>query len=96
MDVKVIRLTSGEEVIAYAEKVADGWEIDLPGMLVPTENGVGIMGMMPYTKIQEQKTLIKESLVGFVTEAVDGLEKQYRQLNNDTPTIIAPEQKIIV
>ena len=93
MDVKVIRLFSGEEVICFGKEVEGGWVIEKPGMLVPTEKGVGIMGMMPYTTIEEESTFIKDSMIGFVTHPVPGLEEQYRSINQ---TIIAPDNKIIV
>jgi len=95
MDVKVIRLISGEEVICFAKEVEGGWSIEKPGMLIPTEKGVGIMGMMPYTTIEDEVTYIKEAMVGFVTNPISGLEEQYRSINEKT-TIIAPEKKIII
>lgn len=93
MDVKVIRLFSGEEVIAFAKEVEGGWTIKKPGMLVPTEKGVGIMGMMPYTTIEEETTFIKDSMIGFVTHPVPGLEEQYRGINQ---TIVTPDKNIIL
>jgi hypothetical protein len=92
-DVKVIRLFSGEEVICFGKEVDGGWSIEKPGMLVPTEKGVGIMGMMPYTTIEEETTFIKDSMIGFVTNPVSGLEEQFRSINQ---TIIAPEKKILL
>lgn len=92
-DVKVIRLFSGEEVICFAKQVEGGWSIEKPGLLVPTEKGVGIMGMMPYTNIESQATFIKEAMVGFVTTPVAGLEQQYRSINQ---TIITRENKIVM
>lgn len=93
MDVKVIRLFSGEEVIGFAKEVEGGWEVENPGMLVPTENGVGIMNMMPYTTISDETTFIKDTMVGFVTNPVPGLEEQFRSINQ---TIVTPDRSIIV
>ena len=93
MDVKVIRLFSGEEVIGFAKEVEGGWEVEKPGMLVPTENGVGIMNMMPYTTISDETTFIKDTMVGFVTNPVPGLEEQFRSINQ---TIVTPDKSIIV
>jgi hypothetical protein len=93
MDVKVIRLFSGEEVICFGKEVEGGWKVEKPGMLVPTENGVGIMNMMPYTTIGEETTFIKDAMVGFVTNPVPGLEEQYRSINQ---TIVTPDKSIIL
>jgi hypothetical protein len=92
--VQVIRLTTGEEVIAFAEKVKSGYKIDKPGLIVPTENGVGIMVWMPYTVMQEKETILNENVIAFVTQAVSGLEEQYRKINSTID--LPPEKKLIL
>jgi len=51
------------------------------------------MNMMPYTTISDETTFIKDTMVGFVTNPVPGLEEQFRSINQ---TIVTPDRSIIV
>ena len=94
MEVKVIRLVSGEEIITFiSKKTNDGYQLDNPCFIVPTENGVGLMELMPYTKISENVFIKTESIV-FMTEAVAGLEDQYKKVNSKID--LPPEKQIIL
>ena len=91
--IKLIRLTSGEEIIAdVTEAAAGGYHIEDVSIILPTENGIGLADLMPYSKMNEQKTFIKESSVLFVTEPVDGLAEQYKSIHSK---IVTPTRKII-
>ena len=95
MEVKVIRLVSGEEIITFiSKKTDDGYQLDNPCFIVPTENGVGLMELMPYTKISENGVFIKTESIVFMTEAVPGLEDQYKKVNSKID--LPPEKKIII
>jgi len=93
MRVKVLRLTTGEEIIATVKEKDDGYHLENPGFIVPTEKGVGIMDMMPYTKIPEKGVFIPSIHVLFVTEPVGGLEVQYKKLHSK---IITQDKSIIM
>lgn len=90
--IKLLRLTSGEEIIAEVNEVAGGYTIEDVSILLPTENGIGLADLMPYSKMNEQKTFIKESSVLFVTEPVNGLTEQYKSIHSK---IITPPRNII-
>ena len=90
--IKLIRLTSGEEIIADVTEAAGGYHIEDVSIILPTENGIGLADLMPYSKMNEQKTFIKESSVLFVTEPVDGLAEQYKSIHSK---IVTPPRKII-
>lgn len=95
MEVKVIRLVSGEEIITFiSKKTNDGYHLDNPCFIVPTENGVGLMELMPYTKISENGVFIKTESIVFMTEAVPGLEAQYKKVNSKID--LPPERQIII
>lgn len=91
-EVKILKLITGEEVICFAEVTEDGWNVKHPGYLIPTEKGIGISPMMPYTTIDESNTFLKNSIVMLALDPVKGLEDQYRSIYQK---IITPDKKII-
>jgi hypothetical protein len=92
--IKLIRLTSGEEIIAeVTEAGAGGYYIEDVSIILPTESGIGLADLMPYSKMSEQKTFVKESAILFITEPVDGLAAQYLQIHSKIFT--PPRPKII-
>ena len=93
MDVKVFRLVSGEEIICFAKKETNGYYLEKPCFIVPTEKGVGLMDMMPYTNISKKGIRIQSQSIVFVTEAVEGLEEQLKQAHG---AIITQNKKLIL
>ena len=90
--IKLIRLMSGEELIANVIDKDIGIEISDVSLIVPTEKGIGLMDYMPYSKISDSITFIKNDFIAFITEPVEGLEKQYKQIHSK---IITPSQGLI-
>lgn len=91
--IKIIRLISGEEVVATVKEVEGGYNITDPALIVPTEKGIGLMDMMPYSAMGESETFIKESVIVFVTEPIEGLLKKYQSLYSK---IITPDSSLII
>ena len=91
--IKLIRLTTGEEVLCTAKVEENGLTISDPALLVPTEKGIGLMDMMPYSKMGEEETFIENQFIMFVTEPIEGLRKQYQASYSK---IITPEKKLII
>jgi len=91
--IKLIRLISGEEVVAAVKEVDGGYNISDPALIVPTEKGIGLMDMMPYSSMGESETFIKESAIVFITEPVAGLLKKYKSLYSK---IITPDSSLII
>ena len=93
-NIKLIRLTSGEEIIAdvgigdYAEtkKLKDAI------VLIPAGEGkIGFMPFMPYTKAKEGLNIRKQDIM-FEVDPIEDLVEQHR---NATSEISIPEKKII-
>ena len=91
--IKILRLISGEEVVATVKETDGGYNISDPALIVPTEKGIGLMDMMPYSAMGESETFIKESVIVFVTEPIEGLLKKYQSLYSK---IITPDSSLII
>jgi len=89
---KLVRLSSGEEVIG---KVVDnGSDITITDgySLIPAGEGkIGFMPFMAYTKAKEGITIPKNFVV-FMVDPVDELVDQVRQMDTG---IVTPKNKII-
>ena len=90
--IKIIRLNSGEELIAETS-ITDGvYTLKDVSIIIPTENGIGLMDFMAYSTVPEKGLEIKSEFVAFTSEPVEGLRKQYQQAYSK---IITPDQKLI-
>lgn len=93
-DVNVIRLSTGEELIATVEKVdGDVLTIKDVAILIPTqENSLGLAPFMAYTEAPDGLHL-KDKDIMFVVKPVEGLKQQYDTMFGKIAT---PSKKIIV
>jgi hypothetical protein len=90
---KLIRLSSGEEVVGTVVENEDSITITEGYSLIPAGEGkIGFMPFMAYTKADKGVT-INNRFVMFVVDPVDQLIKQVRSMNSD---IIAPPAKKII
>jgi hypothetical protein len=91
-NMKLVRLSSGEEVIG---KVVDnGSDITITDgySLIPAGEGkIGFMPFMAYTKAKEGITIPKNFVV-FMVDPVDELVDQVRQMDTG---LVTPKNKII-
>ena len=89
---KLVRLSSGEEVIG---KVVDnGSEVTITDgySLIPAGEGkIGFMPFMAYTKAKQGITIPKNFVV-FMVDPVDELVDQVRQMDTG---LVTPKNKII-
>ena len=77
-DVKIIRLTTGEEILCKSEKTNTGWKAKKAALIVPAGRGsIGLMGWMPYTKAYEDGIEIEDAHVMFVSEPHEELYNEY-------------------
>ena len=89
---KLIRLSSGEEVVGTVKENEDSITITEGYSLIPAGEGkIGFMPFMAYTKADKGVT-INNRFVMFVVDPVDQLIAQVRSMNSD---IITPSKKII-
>jgi predicted enzyme related to lactoylglutathione lyase len=94
MTIKLIRLTSGEEVIAtITDESNDSITFEKPVALYAAEEGkLGFMPYVPYTKAEDGLT-IKGVHILFTVDPVDDVLNQYKEA---TGSIVTPNQGIIV
>ena len=89
---KLIRLSSGEEVVGTVVENGDSITIKDGYSLIPAGEGkIGFMPFMAYTKADKGVT-INNRFVMFVVDPIDQLIDQVRGMNSD---IITPSKKII-
>ena len=92
--IKLIRLTSGEEIIAeIANTSEDTYQIKDAIIMIPAGEGkIGFMPFMPYTKAKDGLVLKKQDVM-FMIDPVDELLDQFKQARSG---IITPPQGVIV
>lgn len=90
---KLIRLSSGEEVVGTVVENGDSITIKDGYSLIPAGEGkIGFMPFMAYTKANEGIE-IKNEFVMFIVEPVEQLQEQVRAMSSDI--ITPPKQGII-
>ena len=96
MSAKIIRLQSGEELVANIEYTAGVYSLKNVTILLPTQSGsIQLAPFMPYAKL-ENGMEIHEDKVFFVVEPHADLAKYHSELFDDKPQILVPEKKIVV
>ena len=77
--VKIVRLTSGEELIARVEKTETHVKMKKPAIIIPAgKEQIGLMGWLPYTKAEDGIEIELTSVL-FVVEPVEEMVNQYEQ-----------------
>ena len=91
-EVKLIRLTSGEEILCTIKhEHENALVMENPTIIIPTqERSIGLAPWMPYAKTELVE--IAKSAIVFVIEPVDQLAEQYNSIHS---RIITPNQRII-
>tara|TARA_B100000902_G_scaffold333076_1_gene331383 strand:+ start:3325 stop:3600 length:276 start_codon:yes stop_codon:yes gene_type:complete len=89
---KLVRLSSGEEVIGKVEQGSDSITIKDGYSLIPAGEGrIGFMPFMAYTKASEGIT-IDNKFIMFVVDPIEQLIDQVREMDSG---LVVPEQKIV-
>ena len=98
MDLKLIRLVSGEEIICTLLDEVDVYTITNGFVLIPGGEGkIAFMPFMPYTKGSDDGVSIPKQHILFITEPVEELAAQIKtQMGIDESGLIVPQQGIIV
>jgi hypothetical protein len=94
-DIKLLRLTSGEEIIAEIDRSGKETEITITDaiIMIPAGEGkIGFMPFMPYTKAKNGLTL-KLADIMFMTDPMDELLNQFKQARSG---IVTPPQGVII
>jgi len=93
MTVKIVRLTSGEEVIASVSEIEDGIHLKSPALILPTGQGsIGLMPWMPYAD-HDGGIDLQNSFVVFTIKPHDELINEYNTAFGNG-LIVPPKQKV--
>ena len=96
MSIKLIRLTTGEEIICELGVAGSEYKLKNPVILIP-DGGKNLMMLpfMPYAKMEDETLMIAEKSIMFVLDAHDELEKEYKALQSGVERIIEPSKTIV-
>jgi len=93
--VKIVRLTTGEEILCKMETSQDisgSIVISKPVLMLPTADGkLTFMPYMPYADIEDMD--VKERSIMFVVDPTEELEAQYKSMIGDV--VVPPKPKIV-
>lgn len=94
--VKLIRLRTGEELIAKIVSLGDTVvTMTNVTILLPTQsNSLALTPFMPYTKIDSTGVDIDMSDIMFTLDPVDDLLNRYKEIHGDL--ITPPEKRIVL
>tara|TARA_R100000664_G_C2734945_1_gene124596 strand:+ start:123 stop:455 length:333 start_codon:yes stop_codon:yes gene_type:complete len=78
-EVKLIRLNSGEEILAKLENVDESsTKLTKPFIIIPTQQkSIALMAWVPYSNAQEEGIVVRNDFIAFTTEPHDELCKEY-------------------
>ena len=77
-EVKLVRLVSGEEVLAKIDHTGEATSFDKPHIIIPTQaKGIALMPWCPYSNIQEEGVTVPNDKILFVTTPHNDLVKEY-------------------
>lgn len=89
--IKLIRLTSGEEILCTSNDTGHEVEMINPTIIIPQGNGsIGLAPWLPYAK--GDTITIKASSIMFMVEPAEQLADEYKSIHQ---TIVTPSKQII-
>jgi len=89
---KLVRLSSGEEIIGKVTETETSVTIKDGYQLIPAGEGkIGFMPFMAYTKAEQGVTISKQFVL-FMVEPIEDLVNQIRQMDSG---IVVPDSKVI-
>jgi len=91
MNIQLVRLNSGEEILCNLVKDDKGHLLKKPLVLIPTGDGqIGFMSWMPYAKTDDG-VLVPDDFVAFIVQPDEQLVDEYTQ---HTSNIIVPDSTL--
>lgn len=94
-EVKIVRLTSGEELIAKVEQVDDiSYILKKPAILIPTGKDQLAFGQwLPYADIKDGIEILSKYVV-FVVDPMDKMVEQYNETFGSG--LVVPKQSSVI
>lgn len=97
MDLLIVRLYSGEEVLTRVEHLDGGVRLHKPMILIPTpDGGLNFQPFMPYSNVMIDGLDVKADYVAFTAQPDETLADHYEYNVENKPRIAVPDKKIIV
>ena len=88
-EIRLIRLTSGEEILATMLKETEPRTfVKNPILLIPDRDKIGFVPYMSYAEIEE--LIIKEEHIMFNVQPTDELIEQYKNMVHGTTKVQTP------
>ena len=95
-EVKIVRLTSGEELIAKVTEGKETYTLNNPAILIPTGKDQLAFGQwLPYANIKDGIE-IKSKYVVFVIDPMDEMETQYNEAFGPSSGLVVPNSGPVV
>jgi hypothetical protein len=96
-EVKIVRLSSGEEIICKFTDQGDSVLIQSGGVIIPVgEGNIGLAPWLPYANTKGGITVSKQFIV-FVVDAQDDFRDQYsRDFVASLSGLVAPKKGLVV
>jgi hypothetical protein len=92
-DIKIVRLSTGEELIATVKTDGDTHNLKDVAILIPTQqNSLGLAPFMAYSDAAKGMN-VNDQFVMFIVDPVQDLKAQYQQMFNK---VLTPDSKIIL
>ena len=93
-EVNILRLTTGEELIAKIESNTDTqYSLSDVMIIIPTrENSIGLVPFMPYSNCQQEGLQVNKSNVMFILSPHKDLLSRYNEI---TSNIITQDKELI-
>ena len=78
MSTKIVRLTSGEEIICSYSEEGDVCELKKPAVIIPTGQGqLGLMPWLAYADLSEKSVKVDKKFIVFAVEPQNDLLNEY-------------------
>jgi len=96
-DIKLIRLTSGEEILVGIKSTSESFTVVTnPVLLIPDQGSQGRIAFVPYLSYCEMdELLIKETHIMFVCVPEAGLKLKYTDMIEGKIKLVVPPQQEI-
>ena len=77
-EVQLVRLASGEEILAKIENLGEAHKFAKPHIIIPTQaKGIALMPWCPYSTIQDDGVSVPTDKILFITKPHTELAKEY-------------------
>lgn len=91
---QIVRLTTGEELLCYAEETFDGfYHLTEVSIIVPTqEKSLAVMPYLPYSTASKEGLRVRADCIMFIVNAQKELAEHHREIHS---SIVLPKGGIV-